>query len=1025
MEIEGPTVQPVAPSPSSTSVFQSESSGDATQSSFPDAMDATNISADAGSTIISNESSVQSSATEPQPAPVEVSLQPSTSILSHMPPVSNAAEVPQANGSLAAASASLAVGVSPASSTTSLTASNMLSTSMGGAMLSTGIGKKIKILAKKPEPVPEPTVVSPVPVVPEIADMGAHSYHMDVDSGYDTSMMSGYSYDSVLGVSEVSSGVGSARKRKTTPYSEYDLTSSSEVPPAKKRAGGKLSGASSRASYASASPSSSSASGLSSSSNKLRNSGAIGGMGGGGAGMMSTPRSEGRGGISKVRGSPASGVAYYPPASGRRMPPPGSVNSRRELEGTPMAVCYDAVVDLMDRPEAGPFNQPVDVVALGIPTYYQIISHPMDLRTIKDKVKRITYANAHEFVSDVRLVWSNAITFNTADSPVHHYALSLSHYFESQVPRIVAQASALDPHSLYEAAVIEANANAMNQQQPMGHLRDTPASTPSRYSPGPSYASSSSSPSTQKQQQQSAAARSATPKAAAVSGRPQRAAAQQLDPKRIALEERLKTITASIKTAETQLTNLKKNGYNQALNRAIDALAQRPPPRSFEVSDVSTLPYPLRASLAHVLRTMTDVTHVREVVKIMMQESFPFPRHGTEIGLSVDDMEPILLRRIEHYIRTQYPDGATLLDTPAPEEPEHIETAGGAPSSSAVGNNGNVRRSSSNNNNIAGPTAGTSASSTDEDMLVDVLGVEPSSASKQVPSTAKPSSSSATDASGVTGASSTRPAAKPSVTSSSAAAAASSSSKHVQKSSHHLLLDESDSDTSDTDDEDDVVSANLLARSSTRVLDIVVPTSSSAASSLNTQMEIKNVSWSNLDTGGAGGKSPATARPMTPGSTTSTTVTTPGGFGTASSSSSSSSSSTASAGAGPTAPTGDGGASVLEGGDGASSAAWASFRTLDAQNKQRDKERAELEEKQKREREEREKAEEERRKKAAEEAAAAAQRAAEEEKAKREAEIKARREAEKAQREASAAEAQGIDMMEQSSIMRTLEKQLQ
>ena len=53
------------------------------------------------------------------------------------------------------------------------------------------------------------------------------------------------------------------------------------------------------------------------------------------------------------------------------------------------------------------FNDPVDVEALGIPEYNEIIEKPMDLGTTKAKLLRDDYKVAEDLLKDITLVWSN------------------------------------------------------------------------------------------------------------------------------------------------------------------------------------------------------------------------------------------------------------------------------------------------------------------------------------------------------------------------------------------------------------------------------------------------------------------------------------------------------------------------------------------------------------------------------------------------------------------------------------------
>ena len=72
------------------------------------------------------------------------------------------------------------------------------------------------------------------------------------------------------------------------------------------------------------------------------------------------------------------------------------------------------------------FSEPVDPVALGIPTYFQIIKHPMDLRTVHRKMESQQIVTPEDFARHVRLVFENAMTFNIDPThSVHQAARSL------------------------------------------------------------------------------------------------------------------------------------------------------------------------------------------------------------------------------------------------------------------------------------------------------------------------------------------------------------------------------------------------------------------------------------------------------------------------------------------------------------------------------------------------------------------------------------------------------------------------
>lgn len=82
-------------------------------------------------------------------------------------------------------------------------------------------------------------------------------------------------------------------------------------------------------------------------------------------------------------------------------------------------------------PESLPFRQPVDAQALGIPDYFEIVTRPIDLSTIKMKLDRGEYKDPWEYVDDVWLMFENAWLYNRKNSRVYRYCtkvkLTLEH----------------------------------------------------------------------------------------------------------------------------------------------------------------------------------------------------------------------------------------------------------------------------------------------------------------------------------------------------------------------------------------------------------------------------------------------------------------------------------------------------------------------------------------------------------------------------------------------------------------------
>ncbi|KAH7532379.1 hypothetical protein FEM48_Zijuj04G0013500 [Ziziphus jujuba var. spinosa] len=95
-----------------------------------------------------------------------------------------------------------------------------------------------------------------------------------------------------------------------------------------------------------------------------------------------------------------------------------------------MKQCETLLKRLMSHQYGWVFNTPVDVVKLNIPDYLNVIKHPMDLGTVKSKIESGCYSCPLEFLADVRLTFTNAMTYNPPKNDVHVMADSLSKFFE-------------------------------------------------------------------------------------------------------------------------------------------------------------------------------------------------------------------------------------------------------------------------------------------------------------------------------------------------------------------------------------------------------------------------------------------------------------------------------------------------------------------------------------------------------------------------------------------------------------------
>ncbi|CAM8955876.1 unnamed protein product [Rhodiola kirilowii] len=78
------------------------------------------------------------------------------------------------------------------------------------------------------------------------------------------------------------------------------------------------------------------------------------------------------------------------------------------------------------------FDSPVDVKGLGLHDYFSIIKQPMDLGTVRERLNSEYYKVPREFAEDVRLTFSNAMTYNPEGHEVHTMAKVLLKIFEEK-----------------------------------------------------------------------------------------------------------------------------------------------------------------------------------------------------------------------------------------------------------------------------------------------------------------------------------------------------------------------------------------------------------------------------------------------------------------------------------------------------------------------------------------------------------------------------------------------------------------
>lgn len=83
------------------------------------------------------------------------------------------------------------------------------------------------------------------------------------------------------------------------------------------------------------------------------------------------------------------------------------------------------------RPSSRPFDKPVN--RRQIPRYYEVISNPIDMSTIRDKINRYEYRTADSFVKDFELMKNNAVNFNGLGTPIANEGVAIYELVKEQV----------------------------------------------------------------------------------------------------------------------------------------------------------------------------------------------------------------------------------------------------------------------------------------------------------------------------------------------------------------------------------------------------------------------------------------------------------------------------------------------------------------------------------------------------------------------------------------------------------------
>ncbi|XP_022255616.1 serine-rich adhesin for platelets-like isoform X2 [Limulus polyphemus] len=123
--------------------------------------------------------------------------------------------------------------------------------------------------------------------------------------------------------------------------------------------------------------------------------------------------------------------------------PKGYTGTKRKatvgLNGRGLLCCERILLELLCHDSSSPFHQPV---SRAVPNYYKVITKPMDLMTVKQKLSPTHfshYQDEEEFISDLRLIFINCCTFNPVGCTLYSTARLLEDYLQKLLKNYFSQ----------------------------------------------------------------------------------------------------------------------------------------------------------------------------------------------------------------------------------------------------------------------------------------------------------------------------------------------------------------------------------------------------------------------------------------------------------------------------------------------------------------------------------------------------------------------------------------------------------
>uniref|UniRef100_A0A0A0K3T1 Bromo domain-containing protein n=1 Tax=Cucumis sativus TaxID=3659 RepID=A0A0A0K3T1_CUCSA len=114
---------------------------------------------------------------------------------------------------------------------------------------------------------------------------------------------------------------------------------------------------------------------------------------------------------------------------------PGTPSDRSSGLPLPDKKTLELILDKLQKKDTyGVYAEPVDPEEL--PDYHDVIDHPMDFATVRNKLANGSYSTLEQFESDVFLICSNAMQYNSPETIYHKQARSIQELAKKKFERV-------------------------------------------------------------------------------------------------------------------------------------------------------------------------------------------------------------------------------------------------------------------------------------------------------------------------------------------------------------------------------------------------------------------------------------------------------------------------------------------------------------------------------------------------------------------------------------------------------------